>query len=458
MTTVIRGDIVFTQKPGYFTVLEDGCVVVGDDGRVAKVARSLDDLTLHGHYVLGECIPPAGGWTTPPVPPHWEPGPQVVDRRGCLVIPSFVDLHVHAPQYPMSGLGLDMELLQWLRSTTFPTESRFADDEVAETWYRRFVRRMWRVGTLRFSAFATLHTGATQLLMRLCQEAGLRPVIGKVNMDRNAPEDLRERTSDSLDGTRLIAETSSTETPDVGYIVTPRFVPATTPKLMEGLGEIVRRFGLPVQSHLDENRSEVDWVRELHPDIPTYAEVYDRFGLMPEGRTIMAHCIWMTDSERELLRERRVWAAHCPQSNLNLASGLMPVRRNLDAGLKVCIASDVAAGHDPSMPRQIVAAIETSKAKTFEAGHEKDRPLTLSEAFYIATKRPGAFFGAIGRGRVGSFEPGYDFDALVIREEEDNPLDMSVEGRLARFIYDGDDRDILERWVAGRRIPEPFAR
>ena len=199
-------------------------------------------------------------------------------------------------------------------------------------------------------------------------------------------------------------------------------------------------------------------MRELHPDIPTYAEVYDRFGLMPEGRTIMAHCIWMTDSERELLRERRVWAAHCPQSNLNLTSGLMPVRRNLDAGLKVCIASDVAAGHDPSMPRQIVAAIETSKAKTFEAGHEKDRPLTLSEAFYMATKRPGAFFGAIGRGRVGSFEPGYDFDALVIREEEDNPLDMSVEGRLARFIYDGDDRDILERWVAGRRIPEPFAR
>ena len=457
MTIIIRGDIVFTPRPDRFTVLEDGCVAVGDDGRVTQVAGSPSDIRLRGTRASGDRIVPTDGAAPRSTVDSGEPEPRVIDRRGCLVIPSFVDLHVHAPQYPMAGVGLDEQLLRWLENTTFPVESHFADPQVAGTWYRRFLHRMWRVGTLRFSAFATLHEESTLMLMGLCQESGLRPVVGKVNMDRNAPEELLESARDSLESTRRIIGKSRAATPDIGYVVTPRFVPSTTPELMEGLGEIVREFGLPVQSHLDENRSEVEWVRRLHPDVPTYAQVYDRFGLMPEGRTIMAHCIWMTQTERRLLRERGVWAAHCPQSNLNLASGLMPVRRSLDAGIKVCVASDVAAGHDPSMPRQIVSAIETSKAKTFETGHENDRPLALSEAFYMATKRPGEFFGAIGRGRVGTFEPGCDFDALVIREEDGNPLDLPPEGKLARFIYDGDDRDILERWIAGRTVPEPFA-
>ena len=128
----------------------------------------------------------------------------------------------------------------------------------------------------------------------------------------------------------------------------------------------------------------------------------------------------------------------------------MPVRRNLDYGLKVSIASDVAGSHEPAMNRHIVMAIEASKAKTFEVGHEDDRLLRLPEAFHMATKVGGALFG-----KVGSFEPGYEFDALVIREDE-SPLDLSVEERLERFIYTGDDRDIEERYVGGRLISRPF--
>ncbi len=420
-----KGDIVFAPTPDRFEVVEDGYVIV-DGGTVRQVCGSLPaDMTAEGITV--------------------------VDRSGHLIFPAFNDLHVHAPQYPFAGLGFDHELLPWLGRYTFKAESAYADIDVADHWYRRFLTRLWSNGTLRFSAFATLHNEATLRLMELCQDSGLRPVVGKVNMDRNSPEYLVEDTDESLSGTEELIERAARRAPDIGFIITPRFVPSTTPELMTGLGQIAERYHLPVQSHLDENRGEIQWVHELHPDIPTYAEVYERYGLMPDGRTIMAHCVWLTDRERAVLKNHDVWLAHCPQSNLNLTSGIMPVRRNLDYGLKVTIASDVAAGNDSAMNRQIVMAIETSKAKTFEAGHAEDRPLRLPEAFYMATKVGGALFG-----KVGSFEPGYAFDALVIREDE-SLLDLSVEERLERFIYTGDDRDIEERYVEGRLVSRPFA-
>ena len=420
-----KGDIVFAPTPDRFEVVEDGYVIV-DGGTVRQVCGSLPaDMTAEGITV--------------------------VDRSGHLIIPAFNDLHVHAPQYPFAGLGFDHELLPWLERYTFKAESAYADIDVADHWYRRFLTRLWSNGTLRFSAFATLHNEATLHLMELCQDSGLRPVVGKVNMDRNSPEYLVEDTDESLSGTEELIERAARRAPDIGFIITPRFVPSTTPELMTGLGQIAERYHLPVQSHLDENRGEIQWVHELHPDIPTYAEVYERYGLMPDGRTIMAHCVWLTDRERAVLKNHDVWLAHCPQSNLNLTSGIMPVRRNLDYGLKVTIASDVAAGNDSAMNRQIVMAIETSKAKTFEAGHADDRPLRLPEAFHMATKVGGALFG-----KVGSFEPGYAFDALVIREDE-SLRDLSVEERLERFIYTGDDRDIEERYVEGRLVPRPFA-
>ena len=420
-----KGDILFTPTPGRFEVIDDGYVLVAD-GMVVATAGSLDD------YEQKDDV-------------------EVVDRSGSLIIPAFNDLHIHAPQYPLTGLGYDYELIPWLEKYTFPTEAKYADPQIADEWYRRFITNLWQVGTLRFSAFATLHTQSTLRLMQLCQESGVKPVIGKVNMDRNAPDYLVESTQASLDGTEEIIRVSRERTPDIGYIITPRFVPSTTPALMTGLGELAEKYDLPVQSHLDENRGEVAWVHELHPDLPSYAAVYEHYGLMPKGRTIMAHCVWLSDAERAILKEHDVWLAHCPQSNLNLTSGIMPVRRDLEYGLKICIASDISAGHEPNMNRQMVMAIEASKAKTFEPGHEHERPLHLAEAFHMATKAGGSFFG-----RVGSFEPGYDFDALVIRNQP-SPLDLSSLERLERFIYTGDDRDITERYVSGQLIPEPFA-
>ncbi len=419
---IIKGDILHTPTPDAFEVCEDGYIIVAN-GTVQQVTSNL--------------------------PSEYADLP-VSDYSGSLIIPGFNDLHIHAPQYPIAGLGFDYELLPWLERYTFPAEANFADPEITQRWYKRFLNKLWSVGTLRFSAFATLHAGSTLELMRLSQQSGLRPVIGKVNMDRNAPEILIESTDDSLATTQELIEKSRELTPDIGFIITPRFVPSTTPELMQGLGELAEHYDLPVQSHLDENFGEIDWVRELHPDIPSYAEVYEHYGLMPEGRTIMAHCVHTSERERALLKARRVYLAHCAQSNMNLTSGIMPVRRDLDYGLNVTIASDVGAGHVPDINHHIVQSIEASKMLSMLPEHQGERPLRLPEAFAMATKASGAFFG-----RVGSFEPGYDFDALVIRED-DNPLSLSPQERLERYIYTGDDRSITHRFVAGREIALPF--
>lgn len=424
------GDIAFTPTPQRLITARRGVVAV-ENGIVSGCFESMAD-----------------------VPADWQNAPKT-DFGDALVIPGFNDLHIHAPQYPSAGLGLDKELLPWLETYTFPAEARFASPEYAQIWYRRFIQRMWEVGTLRFSAFATLHRDATLTLARLAQESGLRPIIGKVNMDRNGSEALSETTEASLDGTVAIIETMRSETPDIGYIVTPRFVPSTTPELMRGLAGIAQRYDLPVQSHLSENRGEVAWVRELHPECASYTDVYEQYGLLRDGKTIMAHCIYLNDEEIDTLRRHGVTVAHCPQSNANLTSGIMPARRYLGQGLHVAIASDVDAGHVPDMNRHIAAAIAVSKLR--QTQHADEMALRLPEAFHMATKEPGEFLGvATGQAPAGSFEPGYAFDALVV-EPMVSPWELSVAERVEQFIYTGTPANISHRYVAGREIPCPFA-
>ena len=219
---------------------------------------------------------------------------------------------------------------------------------------------------------------------------------------------------------------------------------------MAGLGELAEKYDLPVQSHLSENKSEIAFVKELHPDIPTYTEVYDAFGLLRKGKTIMAHAIHLSDREKELLKEKQATLCHCAQSNADLSSGVMPVRRNLEFGLDCVIASDVAGSHTPAMNRHLAMCIEVSKLHALN--HPQERPLQLAEALYLATKKPGRFFG-----KVGSFEKGYEFDALVIdmaEPELSGTFSRTPFETLEQFIYDGDDRNIKARYCAGELLDE----
>ena len=257
-----------------------------------------------------------------------------------------VDLHVHAPQYTFRGLGMDLELLEWLNINTFPEEAKYKNIEYAEKAYKLFVDDLKSGTTTRACIFATIHNEATLLLMELLEKSNLCTYVGRVNMDRNSSENLCESSAQtSLEETNTWILKSMEKFKKTKPILTPRFVPSCSDKLMDGLGIIQRKFHLPVQSHLSENISEVSWVKKLNPKSYCYGDAYDMFGLFGgNGKTVMAHCVHSTEEEIELMKKNKVFIAHCPESNINLSSGIAPIRKYLKLGMNVGLGSDVAGG------------------------------------------------------------------------------------------------------------------
>ena len=377
----------------------------------------------------------------------------VFDYRGRLIIPGLVDLHTHAPQFAFRGMGMDLELLDWLSIHSFPEEAKYRDLAYARKAYGLFVDHLKRGPNTRVVVFATVHVPATMILMDLLEESGLVSMAGKINMDRNSPDDLREENAAaSLGATREWLQLCVTRKYlNTGPILTPRFIPSCSDELMRGLGALRREMNLPVQSHLSENRREVEWVRELCPASESYSAAYRDFDLFGSATpqeaapTVMAHCVWSDESEMALMAQRGVFAAHCPQSNANLSSGIAPVRQLFNAGVSVGLGSDIAGGTNTSILRAMSDAIQFSKLR--------QQAITLEEAFYCGTAGGGAFFGKAGMGFSGSFEPGYDFDALVINDRAlAAPFDLSIRSRLERAVYLSDSRHIEAKYVKGRLI------
>jgi len=415
---VYKSDLIFTKNDKEFTSMEQAYLVV-ENGKVLGVFDRL--------------------------PGKYESIPLKAYESGFL-IPGFVDLHLHAPQYENLGIGLDEELLTWLNKYAFPEEARFSDAGYAEEVYKEVVRRLWENGTTRSVIFGTAHKGSTEILLRLMKKSGLGAYVGKVNMDRNSSQELTEDTERSLEDTEAILDAYRNERL-VKPIITPRFVPSCSPRLMEGLGRLAEKYDAPVQSHLSENTDEVEWVKELHPDCESYAHVYERYGLLRQNRTIMAHCVYCTGSEKELMREKGVFAAHCPISNTDLTSGIAPVKDFIAGGVNLGLGSDISGGHTLWMPEVLVHAIQVSKLYYLYKDKDCGR-LTLPEAFYLATKGGGSFFG-----KVGSFEEDYSFDALLI---DDCAIigqgKRSLEERLQKFIYTGEKGCIIKRFVEGNEL------
>lgn len=382
------------------------------------------------------------------LPEHFAGFP-VLDYQDRLIIPGLVDLHVHAPQYSFRGLGMDLELLDWLNVHTFPEEAKYEDLEYAMKAYRIFANDLKLGMTTRACIFATIHKPATELLMDLLEETGLKTMVGKVNMDRNCPEYLCEASAqESAENTIAWLEDTKNRYQDVSPILTPRFIPTCSDELMRKLREIQLKYHLPIQSHLSENKGEIAWVKELCPQSEFYADAYDSFGLFGgDHKTIMAHCVSSGEAEQQRIKERGVFIAHCPQSNMNLSSGIAPVRSFLDKDLKVGLGSDVAGGFTGSIFRAMSDAIQVSKMH-WRLVDESRRPLTVDEAFYLGTKGGGEFFG-----KVGSFEQGYELDAIILDDSKlRHPQRLTVRERLERMIYLADERSIIAKFVAGRKI------
>jgi len=420
---ILHGDICYSEGPATLVTHEDGWLL---------------------------CLEGKAAGLFPRVPEEYRSLP-VADFAGRLVVPGLVDLHIHAPQYGFRGLGMDLPLLRWLQERAFPEEAKFARREYAENAYRLFVEDLLRGPATRCCVFATVHVEATLRLMEMLEESGLVTYVGKVNMDRNAPAALLE---EGTEATRRWLD-SCASFKNCRPILTPRFIPACSDGLLEELGRLRREKSLPVQSHLSENRQEVAWVRELCPWSGNYASAYARFGLAGDGDeegekapTVMAHCVWSGEEEAELLRERGVFIAHCPQSNMNLASGIAPARRFLEMGIPLGLGSDVAGGAHASIFRAMADAVGVSKLRACLLD-ESLPPLTVEEAFYLGSAGGGAFFG-----RAGTFAPGADFDALVLDDGFNRaaPFALSVRERLERAVYFTENRHIQAKYVRGRRV------
>lgn len=372
----------------------------------------------------------------------------LLDWGDALVIPGLTDLHTHAPQFGNRGMALDLELLDWLNTYTFPEEEKFAQLDYAARAYRLFVQELYEGPTTRACIFGTIHPPATLLLMEELEKTGLVTCVGKVNMDRNSPPGLTEDTEQSLAQTRAWVQEARRRFQRTRPILTPRFVPSCTDRLLEGLGKLAREEGLPVHSHLSENRGEIAWVKDLCPWAESYGHAYARWGLFGgDTPTIMAHCVWSAESERQLMRERGVFIAHSPASNAQLASGIAPVKRYLQEGLRVGLATDVAGGLSLSMLRAISDAVTVSKLY-WSCVDQTVPPLTVEEGFYLATLGGGAFFGS-----VGSFAPGYEFDAVALEDAAlPHPQPLTLRQRLERAIHLSEGCRVTHKVVQGTQL------
>ena len=422
MDMILKGNICYSLAPDKIKTVENGYLVCGGE-TVIGVFEEIPDKYKDFH---------------------------VTDYGDKIVIPGLIDLHLHAPQYSFRGLGMDMGLLDWLNTYTFPEESKYVELDYANKAYSLFADALKFSATTRACVFATLHTPATISLMEKLEQTGLVSMVGKVSMDRNCPDTLRQASSEAaFTSTKSWIEATKDRFKKTTPIITPRFIPTCSDELMFKLKELQKKYSLPVQSHLSENLDEVAWVSELCPNCTSYSHAYDQFGLFGGDAvlTIMAHCVWCNDAEVELLNKNRVFVAHCPQSNNNLASGIAPIRKYMKNGINVGLGTDVAGGCHISIFRAMSDAIQSSKFFWRLVDQTYD-PLTLNEAFYLGTMGGGSFFG-----KVGSFEEGYEFDAVVIDDSSiptTNPL--SIEERLARIIYFSDDSNIYAKYVRGNQV------
>ncbi|NWW15956.1 GUAD deaminase, partial [Falcunculus frontatus] len=390
-------------------------------------------------------------------------------------MPGLVDTHIHAPQYSFTGTRVDLPLLQWLTSYTFPTEAKYQDSGFAEEVYTRVVRRTLKNGTTTACYFATIHTDSSLLLAEIADKFGQRAFVGKVCMDMNeSMPQYREITADSVQETERIQNLSLYyfQYPRVQPIITPRFGPSCTEDLLNALGDLAETHDLHVQSHISENEEEVKLVENMFPAYQNYTELYDKNKLLT-SKTVMAHACHLSEEELKLFSLRGAAISHCPNSNFSLCSGVLNVQKVLEHNVKLGLGTDVAGGYSASMLDAIRKTMMASNS--LQINKVNETRLSLEEAFRLATLGGSQALGLDDV--IGNFEVGKEFDALLINTKaSDSPFDLfsaddfevirtglmikKVNGNAVGQVRDrdgeSDDRNISEVYVAGKQVV-PFS-
>ena len=413
---LFHGDILFTAEAESFSVFEN-CYIAVRNGTVSGIYRQL---------------------------PEQYSGLQVTDYGRGLIIPAFSDLHIHAPQFMMRGTDMDLLLYDWLNSCTFPEEARFSDVEYANTVYNALADEMISNGTFHACVFSSIHTDSTLRLCSILAARGIHALVGKVNMDINSPDYLCETVKESLSETERFLS-SLDRNSIVKPILTPRFAPTCSEELLYGLGKLGKKYACGMQTHLVESKWEASEAVRLFPDCSSDAQIYEKAGLLDNGPSVFAHFIFPTEEDIKITQKYKAFTVHCPDATNNIIAGIMPASKVIKDDIEVALGTDVGAGSKMSVYSQIAKTVQLSKLRGFYEGEEST--ISFSRAFYMATKAGGKLFG-----NYGSFENGYVFDALVVDNLEDCGIKLTPEKRLERFCYNGDNRNIIAGYIAGKKV------
>jgi len=392
MTFTISATILQTPTRSALEVREDQIVTVGDDGRILSIAPA----TAAGPHTADVVLPPS-----------------------TILMPGLIDTHLHAPQWPQLGAGLDLPLEQWLFEHTFPLEAKYADLTFAQTVWYQMVPRLLAEGTTTAVYYSSIHEEATLALAQTCDRLGQRAFVGRVAMDHPTGTPPSYRDASAAEGLaasrRSIDAIQALNSPVVQPIITPRFIPACTDELLEGLGALAAETGVRVQTHCSEN----DW--EHHYAFERYgvsdATALEQHGLV-RNHTVMAHGGHISDEDRTILMTAGAGVAHCPLSNAYFGDAVFPARRHLDAGLRVGLGTDVAGGPESSMLAVCGQAVTSSRmledgVNPALARGERQNPdnrIDIVTAFWMATIGGAELLGI----DAGLLEPGRFFDAVAI--------------------------------------------
>ncbi|KAM7218169.1 Metallo-dependent hydrolase [Rhypophila decipiens] len=462
------GSFIYSKSLDQLEYLHDAAVAVSSAGKISAVERECG-----GKDKAIEKLSSRLGWGsdgTTGFKEVYETG------EGQFFFPGFIDTHLHASQYPNVGIFGKSTLLDWLNTYTFPLEASLSDPAKARKVYTRVIRKTLSHGTTCAAYYATIDVPSTNLLADLCLAAGQRALVGRVCMDQLAPSYYVDESPEaSLSATRESIAHIRQINPEgdiIRPVITPRFAPACSAPLLTKLGQLAAEMpGLPIQTHISENKGEIELVKELFPPESTgakddsYAAVYDAFGLLTE-KTILAHAIHLTEGEADLIQARKAKVSHCPCSNSAITSGAARVRWLLERGIVVGLGTDMSGGYSPSVLE--AARLAALVSRHVAMGGDELAKLSVEEVLYLATRGGAEVVGL--EDKVGAFEEGMEWDAQLVGlgalgengevegQEEDGNVDVfgweSWEEKVAKWVYNGDDRNTRAVWVKGRLVHE----
>jgi guanine deaminase len=408
--------------------ISDGALAVNDVGTITFVGTRNDALSRYPNI------------------------PEYSFEASSVLMPGLVDTHVHLPQYQAAAIGTG-ELLDWLNTYIFPLEARFADNDYAREHSVQFFRDALSLGTTTMSVYCSSQRNAAECAFEAAFDAGVRVCMGKTMMDFGAPENILFSPQRNIEDSLAVA--SKWHGRDGGrlqYTLTPRFAGSCSRELLRMTGEAARSEGFRIQTHLSENPAELRYIAELFPEHASYTDVYHAYGILTD-KTVMAHSIYLSHRERQILRQHDCSFSHCPCSNRFLQSGVMALRHSLREGFKIGLGSDVAGGFSLSILNEAKEAAESSKTWNILNRGEEVPSVSAEEALWLATLGGAEVLGL--EQKIGNFAEGKEADFIVLSMNDIFPQTSSFDApseMVARLVYGASRHTVSTTFVRGKQV------